>query len=184
MSRGRARLVAMVLVIGLGVLATGCGSTETPTGAGGAPTPKAAAAGGPSAVARMICAAEAQGEVAQGLGLTPTGPATAAWAAPVYSCTYAFPAGQLLLSVRDLSGAAETTAYFTAARTAGAATDLPGLGDAAFAAANGSVYVRKDFKVLHVDVSRLPDFLGQPPISRATAGVRVAEIIMSCWTGG
>lgn len=96
----------------------------------------------------MICAAEAREEIGEALGLTLRSPGSAAWTAPVYRCTYPFTAGQLVLSVRELANAGDTTAYFTAERAAAkGSTDLPGVGDAAFVTADGSVYVRKDFKV-------------------------------------
>jgi hypothetical protein len=93
-------------------------------------------------------------------------------------------AGPLVLSVRELADAGDTIAYFTAERAAAkGSTDVPGLGDAAFATADGSVYVRKDFKVLKVDVSQLPSSVGAPPITRADVGEVVAQLIMGCWTG-
>jgi hypothetical protein len=132
----------------------------------------------------MICAEEARKEIAEALGVTVRSPASAAWTAPVYRCTYPLTAGSLVLSVRELTNAADTAAYFTAERAAATgSTGLPGLGDAAFATADGSVYVRKDFKVLKVDVSQLPGSVGAPPISRADAGEVVAQLIMGCWTG-
>jgi hypothetical protein len=118
------------------------------------------------------------------VGLTLQRPATPAWAAPVYRCTYPFTAGPLVLSVWELATAADTTAYFTAVRAAeSGSTDLADLGDAAFATTDGSVYVRKDFKVLKVDVSKLPTSVGAESISRAEAANVVAQVIMGCWTG-
>ena len=43
----------------------------------------------------MICGSEEQTEIADGLGMTLSRPATPVWTAPVYSCTYQFPAGAL-----------------------------------------------------------------------------------------
>jgi hypothetical protein len=179
------------LVLGVVSAPAGCGTTSAPTAspapaASAAPVSRspAAAAAGPSAAARMICAAEARGEIADALGVTLRSPASAVWAAPVYRCTYPLTAGPLVLSVRELDDAGDTTAYFTAERAATRGpTDLPGLGDAAFATADGAVYVRKDFKVLKVDVSQLPSSVGAPPISRADAGEVLAQLIMGCWTG-
>jgi hypothetical protein len=48
---------------------------------------------------------------------------------------------------------------------------------------DGSLYVRKDLTILHVDVSQLPDHIGDPPYTRADAAFTVAAVIMSCWTG-
>ena len=188
MRNGEVRLAGLVLLAGLGVLA-GCG-TPAPPGRRDAATPApggtsmAAAPPSPSAAATMICAKQEQGEVAEAAGLTLTGPATAAWVRPVFTCTYPSRAGKLVLSVRELAGPAETTTYFNSAlAAAGGSTDVPELGEGAFAIADGSVYVRKQFKVLKVDVGRLPASIGSPPISRARAAVRVAEVIMGCWTG-
>lgn len=188
MRSGRVRLAGSILAA-IGALA-GCGTTPAPTApeapaaaAAGSPSPPATSEG-PSDAARMICDPEEQDEIAHGLGLTLHRPATPVWTAPVYSCTYQFKAGPLILSVRELTAAGETTAYFTGARAAAAAsTDVPGLGEAAFATKDGSVYVRKDFKVLKVDVSKLPASVGKTPISRADAAVSVAQLIMGCWTG-
>jgi hypothetical protein len=178
----RGRLVGVrtraLFLLGIIGLLVGCGSTG-----GGSTAGNRAAAQEPSDAAKMICATEAQTEVVQALGLTASRPATAAWAAPVYSCTYTFAAGVVVLSVRELAGAPQTTAYFNSVQNdAGTSTRVPDLGEAAIAVADGTVYVRKDFKVLKVDVSKLPAFVGQPPISRAAAAVRVAGVIMGCWT--
>jgi hypothetical protein len=198
MRSGPVRLAGLVFVA-LGVLA-GCGTTPASTApaapAGGAaagslppaaatrsPSP-AAVPRGPSVSARMICAAEEQEEIAQALGLPLRRRATSVWTAPVYRCTYPFNAGPLVLSVRELADAGDTTADFAAARAAAEGpTDLPGLGEAAFATTDGSVYVRKDFKVLKVDVSKLPMAIGAASLSRADAAFVVAQLIMGCWTG-
>jgi hypothetical protein len=198
MRSGPVRLAGLVLVA-IGVLA-GCGTTPAPTApataaAGAAAGSPSRAAGtrspataavprGPSVSARMICAAEEQEEIAQTLGLPLRRQAISVWTAPVYRCTYPFTAGPLVLSVRELADARDTIAYFAAARAAAeGSTDLPGLGEAAFATTDGSVYVRKDFKVLKVDVSKLPTAVGTAPLSRADAAFVVAQLIMGCWTG-
>lgn len=38
--------------------------------------------------------------------------------------------------------------------------------------------------VLHIDVSALPAHIGKPPRTRADAAFTVAQVILSCWTGG
>jgi hypothetical protein len=193
MRSGPVRLAGLVL-LAVGMLA-GCGtapatsaaraaaSSPSPTAVTTSPSP-AALPRGPSASARMICAAEEQEEISQALGFTLRRRATSVWVAPVYRCTYPFTAGPVVLSVRELADARDTTAYFAAARAAAeGSTDVPDLGDAAFATTDGSVYVRKDFKVLKVDVSTLPTAVGTPPLSRAAAAVLIAQLIMGCWTG-
>jgi hypothetical protein len=57
------------------------------------------------------------------------------------------------------------------------------VGQAAFDAPDDSVVVRKDFKVLDVDASGLPMQFGQPLITRSEAAMRVALLVMGCWTG-
>jgi hypothetical protein len=196
MRNGPVRLAGLVLAA-VGALA-GCGTTpastapaapvagavagdSAPATATGSPSP--AVAEGPSASARMICGPEAQEKITQALGLTLRRSATSLWTAPVYRCTYPFTAGPLVLSVREFADASATTAYFTTARAAGRSTELQGLGDAAFTTTYGSVYVRKDFKVLEVDVSGLPAAVGTASISRADAAFVIAQLIMGCWTG-
>jgi len=48
---------------------------------------------------------------------------------------------------------------------------------------DGSVVVRKDWKVLYVDVSHLPPQFGQPPQAAPDAALSVAATILSCWSG-
>ena len=61
--------------------------------------------------------------------------------------------------------------------------DAVSFGEGAFITTNGSVIVRKDFKVLDVDVSKLPMQFGVPPQDRANAALSVAATVMGCWTG-
>jgi hypothetical protein len=57
------------------------------------------------------------------------------------------------------------------------------IGDDAFVAADGSTVVRKDTKVLVVDVRSLSAQVGSQRMARTTAGEVTAERIMGCWTG-
>ena len=43
--------------------------------------------------------------------------------------------------------------------------------------------VRKDWKVLDVDISQLPASFGQPPQSASDVAVSVAATLLSCWSG-
>jgi hypothetical protein len=133
----------------------------------------------------MICESEASGEVSARFGVHLSQPLTPTWSDHLYSCRYVYPSGVLVLSVKELADAPATTAYFTSMRSgASSPVELSGLGEAAFAVAGGSVYVRKDFKVMHVDVAGMPPQFGQPPRSPAEVAKETATIIMSCWTGG
>ena len=57
------------------------------------------------------------------------------------------------------------------------------LGQGAFSEADGSVVVRKDWKVLTVDISGLPGQFGSPPISSGETAQTVADVILGCWDG-
>lgn len=130
----------------------------------------------------MVCSDEAQEDIADALGVTPTRVTTPTWVDHVYSCQYVYPNGVLTLSVKELSSAAETQTYFD---ERGATLDrLPEsvvLGQGAFHTANGSFIVRKDYKVLEVDVSGLPKEFGKLGLPRDVVARNVGEVIMGCW---
>jgi hypothetical protein len=131
----------------------------------------------------MICSTEAQTDIAASLGVKAT-VSTPTWVDHVYSCTYTYPAGVMTLSVKELETKAQTTATYNAFATElGKTSTAVSFGDGAFVTTNGSVVVRKDFKVLDVDISKLPQSVGQPPQDRATAALSVAATVMGCWTG-
>jgi hypothetical protein len=88
------------------------------------------------------------------------------------------------LSIKDLSSWQQTTAYFDGlAARMGKARDLQGLGQGAFQTTDGSVVVRKDWKVLLVDTAGLPAQFGVPPTSSGDVAVTVGDIILGCWAG-
>jgi len=176
----------------------GCGSGTAPSAAPASPTGAASPAASPGAVtasgrpagnepsvsAKMICEAEAQGDITSAIGVSPNRVSTPTWVDHVYSCRYEYTGGAMVLSVKELPDAATTLAYFNAMRDKhpGGGT-VPGIGDAAYLAPDGSALVRKDFKVLWVDISGMPAQLGTPAVSRADAAYRTAVAIMGCWTG-
>ena len=132
----------------------------------------------------MVCTQEAQSDIEIRLGLATARPVTPRWAGGVYSCQYAYPNGAFTLSVRDLADVTATTAYFDSqAKKFAQHTPLPALGDAAFTVPDGSVFVRKDNKMLTVDASALPTQFGVPPVPRAQAARGIAIVIMGCWSG-
>jgi hypothetical protein len=126
---------------------------------------------------------EAADDIEQAIGVPTSQPPTFTWSDSLLTCPYHYQSGTLVLLVKELPDLAAADAYLAAARTAdGPAQNLPGIGQAAFSVADGSVYVRKDLTVLHVDVRGLPATFGQPPYSRARIAVTVAGVIMACWT--
>jgi hypothetical protein len=86
--------------------------------------------------------------------------------------------------VKEVADSAQTTAYFDSlAAKLGKTKEIAGLGQGAFQVRDGSVVVRKDFKILLIDVTKLPAQFGVPPASRGDVAINVAETIMGCWTG-
>ena len=88
------------------------------------------------------------------------------------------------MSVKELSSWAETDAYYDGLATQlGKTRTLQGLGQGAFQTTDGSVVVRKDWKVLLVDIKGLPAQFGVPPTSSADVAVTVGDVILGCWAG-
>ena len=58
-----------------------------------------------------------------------------------------------------------------------------GLGQGAFRTSGGDVVVRKDWKVLLVDVSALPSQFGVPSTSATDVAYTVADVVLGCWDG-
>ena len=137
----------------------------------------------PSAISKMVCASKAQGEIAEVLGVSavvqmPT------WVDHLYSCRYQYGSGAFVLSVKELSSWSQTKAYFASlGHELGDVGALGNLGQGAFTTSDGSVVVRKDWKVLLVDISPLPAQFGVPPTSRADVADTVSDVILGCWAG-
>ena len=164
-----------------GTSTTTVGSVTTTTGHVAHP-----AAANPSVSAKMICETEAQNDIYQ----SATGVKTVAafkptWIDHVYACDYVYPGGAVMrLSVKEVSSADETTAYFNSLATKlGKTKDIPNLAQGAFQVKDGSVVVRKDYKILLIDVTKLPASFGVPAAVRGDVAINVAETIMGCWSG-
>jgi hypothetical protein len=172
------RPLAAGAAAGLALLATGCAS------AGASPVGAQQTA---SATA-MICRPEAAAEIASAVGIKAT-VSRPAWRDHVYSCTYQYPPGQypsgsMRLSVKELPDLAQTDAYYRQLGVRmGDTGTVPNLGQGAFHTTNGSMVVRKDSKVLLVDVTSLPPEFGQPPTTAANVAQTVADVILACWSG-
>jgi hypothetical protein len=183
MSRAPLPLLAVLVTAGLAA----CSSTPAASGAkhdASAVAAHAQPAGpNPSATARMICAHEAQDEVAGVLATKPTLVSTPTWADHLYSCDYVFPAGTVTLAVKELDDLRSTTAYFDSlASTLGRIPDTVHLGQGAFQTPTGSIVVRKDFKVLLVDVTRLPNGFGRPGLDPPGVASAIAITVLGCWS--
>jgi len=139
----------------------------------------------PSVSAKMICETEAQTDIYESAtGVKTVAPFEPTWVDHVYSCDYVYPGGVMMrLAVKEVSSEAETTAYFDSLATklhkTNATVGIPG----AFQTRDGSVVVRKDFKVLLVDVTKLPERFGVPAAPRGDVAINVAAAIMGCWVG-
>lgn len=180
------RWQALGLALGVLLALSACGSSSSsgsavPT----AQTVRAQPAGvNPSKSARMVCESEAQKDLAGALGVTPTLVTPPTWVDHVYSCSYVYPDGTLTLSVKELSSAAQTTRYFDQlGKELGRQVNDVGEGQGSFLTKNNSLVVRKEWKVLLVDVTKLPAEFGKPPYPLANIALGVGTIIMGCWTG-
>jgi hypothetical protein len=186
-----------ILLLTCGLAIAGCASASSnpsrSSGSSASTTPAAsttAAASGaqpagalPSSQAKMICSTEAQGDIAASLGVTAKVSAPT-WVDHVYACKYVYPGGMITLAVTELADEAHTTATFNAFATRlGRLPEIVTFGDGAFITTNDSVIVRKDFKVLDVDVSLLPPRFGRPPQDRSDVALSIAATVMECWPG-
>lgn len=191
------RSVREVLPLALAVVAlaaAGCGggpssagsssgssaSANSVTGSFKAPLP---AGRYPSEVSEEVCNSDAPHDVALALGEKAT-VSRPTWVDHLYTCHYSYPNAAMTLSVKELSSWSQTLAYFHGLGTRlGTVRELKGLGQGAFQTTGGSVVVRKDWKVLLVDVSRLPASFGHPPTTPGVIGVAVADLVLGCWAG-
>ena len=188
--RSSAKLVAVALLFGVGLASAACSSSGagsgTPTSSTlysttlQAPEP---AGKNPSSIAVEVCSETAQSEIQHVLGVTAT-VNRPTWVDHVYSCRYQYSDGAFVLSVKELSSWSQTFAYFESlGKQLGDTGSLGNLGQGAFTTTDGSVVVRKDWKVLLVDIAPLPAQFGKPPTSKADVAYTVADIILACWAG-
>jgi hypothetical protein len=176
----------ILLAVVFGLAIAGCGSSSSNSPTAGATTTVAglhAPGSAPSVSSQMICSKEAATEIASSLGVTAT-VSKPTWVKDVYSCNYTYPNGVIALSVKELDNAAQTTAEYNGfAATLGRRPDVVSFGQGAFITTNGSVIVRKDYKVLYINVVKLPLKFGNPLQDRSNVALSIAATVMSCWTG-
>ncbi len=174
-----ARTALLVLFV---LITAGCATAAPPSAVPAAVA--TAAPTGPSDSAEMVCSSEAQLDIAEALGIAAQQVEKPTWQDRVYSCRYVYAGGSFLMSVKELKNDLETTSYFESLqKEVGSAQNVDGLGQGGFITPNGSVVVRKDFKVLLVDDAALPATMSSPPLTPGNVAMLVAKTVMSCWTG-
>jgi hypothetical protein len=137
----------------------------------------------PSGISRMVCSATAQREIAEVLGVRAS-VSRPTWVNHAYSCRYRYADGGFVMTVKELSSWPQTLAYYSGiGHTQGRTASVPNLGQGAFQTGNGSAVVRKDWKILTVNISGLPAQFGRPPTPRSDVAVTVADLILACWAG-
>jgi len=173
----------MAITVAIAMVSAGC--STAPTASNGTTTTEAPLPAGahPSKIAKVVCQKEAQHDLASALGETAT-VSTPTWVDHLYVCRYAYPSGSMTLSIKELSSWSQTLAYFNGLATRmGKKRNLQGLGQGAFQTTDGSIVVRKDWKVLLVDISGLPPQFGVPATSSGDVAVTVGDVILGCWSG-
>ena len=103
----------------------------------------------------MVCAKKAQIEIGDALGERAS-VSKPTWVDHTYTCLYHYASGSFTMSVKELSSWSQTLSYFQARRSSlGFTGSLGNLGQGAFSTKNGSVIVRKDWKILDVAIDQL-----------------------------
>ncbi len=169
--------------VAIAALATACGSSSgqaSSTSTTRVPLPAGAT---PSSISKMVCSDDAQKSINKTLGVTAV-VETPSWNDHLYSCKWTYPNGSFTLSVKELSSWQQTYSYYdTLGSTLGRTSTANGLGQGAFVTRDGSIVVRKDWKVLLVDIAGLPPEFGTPPTTAADNAFTVADLILGCWSG-
>jgi hypothetical protein len=168
-----------------------CGSSSPPkaspkTSTGPSSVTYEPAGVNPSKSAKMVCEPEVLGDLADTLGVKATRVTKPTWNDHIYSCTFVYPKGSFVLSTKELVSEKTTTDYFNAQKQRlGVKQNLYGLGQGAFLGKNDDVVVRKDYKVLLVDVANVPKASGAfvPAMDHSDVAINIASVVMSCWVG-
>ena len=185
----RTRLVGLSMVLLCAL--TACGSSGGKTGGAATTTSNPfenaswdKAGPNPSVSAKMVCSTEARNDIASALGIKAKQVTKPTWDRNdhLYACDYVYPSGTVGLTVKEMSSGDETTAYFDRVKAKYGAVQKLEIGQGAWLLRNGDIVVRKDYKVLLVDVTRIPANM-IPAMKRSDVAINVAAVIMSCWTG-
>jgi hypothetical protein len=137
----------------------------------------------PTDSAKMVCAPEAQTDLAAALGAKTTSVTTPTWTDHVYRCTYDYADGSFTLAVKELPTIDDTVDFYNAEKSKHPVSQLLDLGQGGFVSTDDTAVVRKDNKVLVVDVDKLPAQFGKPAQNRADTSTAIAVVILGCWTG-
>jgi hypothetical protein len=165
-------------------LLAGCGQPSDPIGAPLSPAPTSAPADVPSPQAEMVCQPEAQSDIEDLIGVVPSQVGPIQYANHVSTCRYTYANGSFTLIVQDLPNDLTTTKAYEALAGKLGRVDAIDLPDAqAFSTTEGSIVLRKDTKVMLVDVDGLPSTFGSPPSPRADAARLIMKAVLGCWTG-
>ncbi|MET3719125.1 MULTISPECIES: hypothetical protein [unclassified Arthrobacter] len=134
----------------------------------------------------MVCGEETRSNIVRILSLPHPPRTTDAWVDSLYTCTYALPAGSLVLSVKETPDPAGARDHCDALqrRTASAQPieGMANLGFPAFQTPAGAVVFVKDNFVLTVDATALPASLGPHGVTPSAFAYEVATTILACWS--
>lgn len=142
--------------------------------------------GQPSSAASMVCGDETAQAVQRTFAMKALPRRTSVWSDPVYRCTYALAAGELTVTVADLSTAEAGRTWFDSLRRrlptpvtiAGMANfDFP-----AFETRRGDVVFFKDDKTLWVDASSVATSQLPAHSTRTDAAYQIASAVIACWS--
>lgn len=146
-------------------------------------------ADGPSETAAMICTDEIEEAVVATLDLSQTPGKSDDWSDLLYTCTYALPTGDLVLTVKDSADEPSGMDYFDTLESrldkevsVQPIRGLAGLGLPSYESRNGHVVFIKDGKTLHVDATDLPRDVGQAGQTRTEVAYQVATDVIACWS--
>jgi hypothetical protein len=176
---------------GLAVLAAllaGCGGQSPPSVPQNAPSVGPAVVTAlpdvPSPQAEMVCQPEAQQDIQDIIGVVPTAVGPIQYVNHTSTCRYAYPNGAFTLVVQDLPNDITTARTYEALAGKLGRVDKIDLPDAeAYTTNDGSIVLRRDTKVMLVDVTQLPGTFGNPPSPRGDAARLIMKAVLNCWVG-
>jgi len=172
----------------LAALLAGCGGQPPPSVPQNAPQVGPAVVTAlpdvPSPQAEMVCLPEAQQDIQDIIGVVPTAVGPIQYANHTSTCRYAYPNGAFTLVVQDLPNDITTTRTYEALAGKLGRVEKIDLPDAeAYTTNDGSIVLRRDTKVMLVDVTQLPGTFGNPPSPRGDAARLIMKAVLNCWVG-